>query len=169
LARVICRPVIDWVQDELRRVILQLNSLYAAWRCLLQCRDQRPQRILRRQVDGDHDTACRADAFVNSGPTRTAFAVHRNRARRSGSRRRSVAPVATKNSRGARDVRGPLSLLQARLPQAVQHFRRSRLQRWILELLFLVVLGDSIEVVSRAEWRFLKCFERFDRFFIFRG
>src|ERR1700730_4318330 len=128
-----------------------------------------PLRILRRQADGDHDTACRADAFVKRGPTRTAFAVHRNRARRSGSRRRPVAPVATTNSRGARDPRGPLALLQARRPQAVQHFRRSRLQRWILELLFLVVLGDSIEVVSRAEWRFLKCFERFARFFIFRG
>src|SRR5258708_12104134 len=62
---------------------------------------------------------------------------------------------------------GCLLLLQASLPQAVQQFRRSRLQRGILVLLFLIILGDPIEVESRAEWRFLKCFERFARICIF--
>lgn len=52
-------------------------------------------------------------------------------------------------------------LLPTSLPHAVQQFRRSRLQGWILVLIFLVVLRDSIEVPLRAEWRFLKCFERF--------
>jgi hypothetical protein len=60
---------------------------------------------------------------------------------------------------------GLLLLLQARLPQAVEQLSRSRFQRGILILLFLVVLGDLIEVESRAE-RFLKCFERLPRLYI---
>jgi hypothetical protein len=67
-----------------------------------------------------------------------------------------------KNMRGA-GYPALLSLLQARLPQAAQQLSRSRLQRGILVLLFLVVLGDPIEVESRAECRLVKCFERFAR------
>jgi hypothetical protein len=64
---------------------------------------------------------------------------------------------------------GPLSLPQARLPQTVQQLSRSRLQRGIFVLLFLVVLGDPIEVELLAECRLLERFKRFARLCIFIG
>jgi hypothetical protein len=76
----------------------------------------------------------------------------------SGSKRRACGARAATKIEG-RGMPGFLSLLQASLPQAVQHFRRIRLQRGILVLLLVVVLGDPIEVVLRGERRFLKCFE----------
>src|ERR1700744_6543639 len=68
-------------------------------------------------------------------------------ARRPGSNRHGAAPIKAGR------------LLQARLLCALEHFRDSRLQRVIVVLLFLVVLGDPIEVELRSE-RFIECADR---------